>query len=66
MKDTNETRTNDEPELMTMAEFIAASRLSRTTAYTLAQSGAIQVVRLGKSLRIPRDVLRALPKAGSR
>ena len=38
------------PELLTVREFMQASRLGRTTAYALLQSGALPVVRFGPSV----------------
>ena len=39
-------------------EFAAAHRLSKATVYRLIESGAIPVLRLGKSIRIPDDAYR--------
>jgi len=47
------------PELLTVAEFMRATRLGRTTAYALVRDGSLPVVRFGRTVRIPRDVLKS-------
>jgi hypothetical protein len=46
------------PELMTVAEFMAAGRVGKTAAYGMVRNGSVPVIRLGRLIRIPRSVLR--------
>ena len=43
--------------LMTLDEFIRATRLGRTTAYRLVKRGEIPSLRVGRALRIPTAAL---------
>ena len=51
------------PELLTIREAAVVLRIGRTTAYTLAgrylRGGeGLPVIRVGRSLRVPRELLR--------
>ena len=48
-----------EPVLLRMEEAARLAGLSRSTAYQLAASGALPVVRIGRSIRVPREALLA-------
>jgi hypothetical protein len=59
------------PELLTIAEAAKLLRISRTTAYTEAKrfertGSGLPVIRIGRSLRAPRDKLRLLMEGGWR
>jgi excisionase family DNA binding protein len=45
--------------LLTVAEAAKILRVNRDTAYRLVHDGAIPAVKLGRSLRIPRELLMA-------
>src|SRR5512133_997642 len=46
------------PAFLTLSEAAAVLRVSRSTAYEMAQSGALPVVKFaGRSLRVPRGAL---------
>jgi excisionase family DNA binding protein len=49
------------PALLTVAEFMRASRVSRNTAYAWVQDGRVPALRYGRTLRIPREALQAVP-----
>ena len=49
--------TDTQPFLITVPELAALLRVSRATAYALVASGEVPSVRVGGSLRIPRDAL---------
>jgi excisionase family DNA binding protein len=49
-----------EPLVYTVEEAAAALRIGRTAAYEAARRGQIPVVRIGRSLRVPRHQLDAL------
>jgi excisionase family DNA binding protein len=56
---------DDWPELLTVTEAAQLLRISRTTAYAEAKrfeltGQGLPVIRVGRSLRAPRDKLRAL------
>lgn len=44
-------------EVLTVEEFAADMRISRSLAYKLVASGDVPAVRLGKAWRIPRHVV---------
>lgn len=46
------------PMLLTVRNVEAELQLGRTRTYELIRSGQIPVIRLGRSVRIPRDALR--------
>lgn len=46
-----------EPELLTVKETAALMRLDRNTVYELVRTNQIPHVRLGRSIRIPRQAL---------
>ena len=48
------------PLLLTVEEFARVARLGRTAAYDAVRRGDIPSVRIGRSLRIPREELRRL------
>jgi excisionase family DNA binding protein len=51
----------DWPAFLTLNEAAAVLRVSRSTAYEMAQSGALPVVKFaGRSLRVPRGALARL------
>jgi excisionase family DNA binding protein len=51
----------DWPAFLTLNEAAAVLRVSRSTAYEMAQSGALPFVKFaGRSLRVPRGALAAL------
>lgn len=56
---------NELPELLTITEAAALLRISRTTAYAEAKrylltGDGLPVIRVGRSLRAPRERLRRL------
>jgi hypothetical protein len=56
---------DDVPELLTIAEVARLLRISRTTAYAEAKrfertGDGLPVIRIGRSLRTPREMLRRL------
>lgn len=52
------TRSDDyPPDLLTVVEVAAALRVSRATVYRLIHAGALQGVRIGKSVRVTRGVV---------
>jgi excisionase family DNA binding protein len=51
------TRYEDLPELLTIEEFCAWTSTSRNAAYSLVHSGALDAVRFGRTIRIPRRAL---------
>ncbi len=46
-----------EPELLTVREAASLLRLSRSHTYDLIREGALPVVYLGRSVRVPRRAL---------
>jgi len=48
----------DPPMLLTVRDVEAELQLGRTRTYELIRSGQIPVIRLGRSVRIPREALR--------
>lgn len=51
---------DDLPELVTVEEFAAFTRQGLTKAYEDVRRGRIQSVRLGRTIRIPRQAIEAL------
>ena len=49
--------TQNEPELLRVAEASKLMSLSRTKVYEMAEKGEIPVVRIGSAVRIPRRKL---------
>jgi len=49
--------TQNEPELLRVAEASKLMSLSRTKVYEMAEKGQIPVVRIGTAVRIPRKKL---------
>jgi excisionase family DNA binding protein len=49
--------TTETQPFLTVSELAALLRVSRATAYALIASGEVPSVRVGGSLRIPRDAL---------
>jgi excisionase family DNA binding protein len=52
-----------DPLLLRVAEAANLLGVSRSTMYQLVTSGQVQVVRIGRSVRVPRRVLEALAEA---
>jgi excisionase family DNA binding protein len=50
----------DKVLLLTMIEAARVLSIGRTTMYELVGAGAIEVVRIGRSVRVPVDALQAL------
>lgn len=48
------------PEFFRMEEFTALLDVSKGTGYSMVQSGAIEVVRCGRLIRVPRTVVERL------
>ena len=48
---------DDFPELLTIREAATLMRVGRDTAYSLARTRAIPVVRLGRQFRVPKAAL---------
>ena len=48
---------NHLPLALTVTELAEALNIGRTAAYTLTSSGDIRVIRVGKTIRIPRSAL---------
>jgi excisionase family DNA binding protein len=46
--------TNGIPQMVTVADVLAASRLPRTNVYRLLKDGRLQSVRVGKRILIPK------------
>jgi excisionase family DNA binding protein len=46
-------------ELLTVREAARLLRLSRSQTYALCQRGALPTIRLGRSVRVPREELEA-------
>jgi excisionase family DNA binding protein len=44
------------PSLLTIAEFQRDYNVSRSTVYRLRERGEIRFVKIGRSVRIPREV----------
>lgn len=45
------------PLLLTVEEMAAVLRIGRNPAYQLVKDGSIQSIRVGRSIRIPRNAL---------
>ena len=45
------------PLLLTVEEMASVLRIGRNPAYQLVKDGAIQGIRVGRSIRIPRNAL---------
>jgi excisionase family DNA binding protein len=58
MYDKIATSFDDLPDLATAEELIPVLRRSRSAIYTLIASGEIPSVRVGRAIRVPRDLLR--------
>ena len=54
------------PLLLTVEEAAAVMRISRTGAYNAIAEGTVPSVRIGRSIRIPRDRLVAALALGDR
>jgi excisionase family DNA binding protein len=52
------------PPILTVEEAAAFLRLGRATAYRAARRGELPCIRIGKSLRVPRDRLLTLLEQG--
>ena len=50
------------PLLLTVNELASVIRIGRNAAYQLVKDGDIQSIRIGRSIRIPRDALIQLMK----
>jgi excisionase family DNA binding protein len=46
------------PSNLTMAEFMTWSRTGRSLAYELVKSGELQVIKFGRSIRVPKSSLK--------
>lgn len=53
---------DDLPQSLSVAEVAAHQRLGLSTVYSLVKVGVLPATRVGKSIRIARDALRALPR----
>lgn len=47
------------PDVLTISELQKTLRIGRSTAYRLVQSKQIRPIRIGKSIRIPREYVMA-------
>ena len=47
----------DLPLLLTVGEMASILRIGRNAAYQLVQEGSVQSIRIGRSIRIPRNAL---------
>jgi excisionase family DNA binding protein len=47
----------DAPEVLTVDESRALLRIGRDAAYALIHSGALRSVRIGRTIRVPRDAV---------
>jgi excisionase family DNA binding protein len=54
--------TDDLPELLTVAEFMAVFRVSRSTAVRWIEAGDVEALRPGTHYRIPRSEVERLLK----
>jgi excisionase family DNA binding protein len=54
------------PLLLTVKDLEAELQLGRTRTYELVRSGVIPVLRIGRSVRIPREALRRWVEAEAR
>ena len=45
------------PIILTVSELSEVLRIGRNTAYELVRSGAIQSIRIGRQIRIPRQAV---------
>lgn len=45
------------PLVLTVAEAGEALRIGRTAAYEIVRSGKLRSVRVGKTIRVPRDAI---------
>ncbi len=50
----------DMPAVLTIEEAAAALRIGRSAAYAAARSGDLPVIRVGRTLRVPRHRLQAM------
>lgn len=57
--------TTDERHFLTVSELAAYLRVSRRKAYELVSNGEVPSIRVGSSLRIPREALERQLEAGS-
>jgi excisionase family DNA binding protein len=57
MYDKNATNLDDLPDYPTAEELIPVFRKSRSAIYNLIASGEIPSVRIGRSIRIPKQLL---------
>jgi excisionase family DNA binding protein len=57
VKFTRQTPIEDLPQLLSVEEFCAYTKIGRSAAYDLIRRGAIEYVRFSKIIRIPRRVL---------
>ena len=48
---------DDEVQFLTVAEVAARMRVSKMTVYRLVHSGELEVVRVGRSFRVPDDAV---------
>lgn len=55
MSDVDPTPAATAVELLTVAEVAAMLRVSKMTIYRLVDSGALQSMRVGRSVRLPRS-----------
>lgn len=51
---------DDLPRVLTISEAAQVLRISRGSCYEAARTGGIPVVRIGRTLRVPRAALLAL------
>lgn len=53
----NNTTFDSLPLLLTVMEMAAVLRIGRNAAYQMVKDGDIQSIRVGRSIRIPRNAL---------
>ena len=58
-------RVDDLPLLLTVDEAAEVLRIGRNGAYAAVANGALPSVRIGRTIRIPRDALAVLIGAGA-
>jgi len=57
-------KTKEDSKLLSVSEFAEALRLSDKTVYTWIKSGRIEVIKLGRIIRVPCTELAKLQSEG--
>ena len=57
MADTSEHQPPQTPDVLTVEEWAARMRISRTAAYKAVKTGDVKIIRIGKLIRIPNSGL---------